>query len=160
MLSFDPGQKPSLRAQRSNPRSCNPHRGLLRRYAPRNDVAPFHRSNASGFGVGAFARTMPILFAPMMPHLAEECWAALGHASLIAESPWPAADRGLIVATHVTYVVQINGRKRAELTIERGADAKSVEAAALALDAVRRALDNKPPKKVIVVPRRIVNVVI
>ena len=111
----------------------------------------------------AFAEAGDILvhlFAPMMPHLAEECWAALGHASLIAESAWPAADRGLIVSAHITYVVQINGKKRAELTIERDADAKTVEAAALALDAVRRALDNKPPKKIIVVPRRIVNVVI
>ena len=111
----------------------------------------------------AFAEAGDILihlFAPMMPHLAEECWQALGHTRLIAESAWPVADRGLIVSTHATYVVQVNGRKRAELTIERDADAKSVEAAALALDAVRRALDNKPVKKVIVVPLRIVNVVI
>ncbi|MGO8832532.1 MAG: leucine--tRNA ligase, partial [Roseiarcus sp.] len=111
----------------------------------------------------AFAEAGDILahlFAPMMPHLAEECWAALGHKTLIAESAWPVADRSLIVATHVTYVVQVNGRKRAELTIDREADARTVEAAALSLDAVRRALDNRPPKKVIVVPLRIVNVVI
>jgi leucyl-tRNA synthetase len=111
----------------------------------------------------AFAEAGDILvhlFAPMMPHLAEECWAALGHARLIAESPWPVADRSLIVSSDAVYVVQVNGRKRAELIIAREADAKTVEEAALALDAVRRALDNKPPKKVIVVPRRIVNVVI
>jgi leucyl-tRNA synthetase len=111
----------------------------------------------------AFAEAGDILvhlFAPMMPHLAEECWAALGHMRLIAESPWPVADRSLIVSSDAVYVVQVNGRKRAELAIPRDADAKAVEAAALALDAVRRALDNKPPKKVIVVPRRIVNVVI
>ena len=99
-------------------------------------------------------------FAPMMPHLAEECWEALGHATLISQSPWPTADRSLIVATHVTMPVQVNGRKRADLTIERDADARTVEAAALALDAVIRALDNKPAKKVIVVPQRIVNVVV
>jgi leucyl-tRNA synthetase len=111
----------------------------------------------------AFAEAGDILchlFAPMMPHLAEECWAALGHAVLIAQSPWPIADRGLIVSANVTYVVQINGRKRAELSIERDADAKRVEAAALSLDAVRKALEGRPPKKVIVVPQRIVNVVI
>ena len=111
----------------------------------------------------AFAEAGDILvhlFAPMMPHLAEECWSVLGHETLIAESPWPVADRSLIVLTHATYVVQINGRKRAELTIARDADAKTVEAAALALDGVRRALDNRPPKKVIVVPLRIVNVVV
>jgi leucyl-tRNA synthetase len=111
----------------------------------------------------AFAEAGDILvhlFAPMMPHLAEECWSALGHETLIAESPWPIADRSLIVADHVLYVVQVNGRKRAELPIKRDADAKTVETAALALDAVQRALDNRPPKKVIVVPQRIVNVVV
>ena len=56
--------------------------------------------------------------------------------------------------------VQVNGRKRAELTIDRRADDKTVEAAALSLDAVRRALDNRGPKKVIIVPQRIVNVVV
>ena len=69
----------------------------------------------------AFAEAGDILvhlFAPMMPHLAEECWSVLGHETLIAESPWPVADRALIVSTHVTYVVQVNGRKRAELTID------------------------------------------
>ncbi len=111
----------------------------------------------------AFAEAGDILvhcFAPMMPHLAEECWEALGHGTLVARSPWPVADRGLIVATHMTLPVQVNGRKRADLTIERGADEKTVEAAALALDAVRRAMDNKPAKKVIIVPQRIVNVVV
>jgi leucyl-tRNA synthetase len=69
-------------------------------------------------------------------------------------------DRSLIVATHVTLPVQINGRKRADLTVPRDADSKAVEAAALALDAVQRALDNRPAKKVVVVPNRIVNVVV
>jgi len=111
----------------------------------------------------AFAEAGDILvhcFAPIMPHLAEECWAVLGHETLVAQSPWPQVDRALIVATHVTMPVQVNGRKRAELTIERDADAKAVEVAALALDAVVRALDNRPPKKVVVVPNRIVNVVV
>ncbi len=111
----------------------------------------------------AFAEAGDMLvhgFAPMMPHLAEECWEVLGHQTLVARSPWPVADRSLIVATHMTLPVQVNGRKRADLTIERDADAKTVEAAALALDAVRRAMDNRPAKKVIIVPQRIVNVVV
>jgi leucyl-tRNA synthetase len=111
----------------------------------------------------AFAEAGDILvhgFAPMMPHLAEECWEALGHRTLIARSPWPQVDRALIVATHVAMPVQVNGRKRADLTIERDAEPKIVEAAALALDAVRRAMDNRPAKKVIIVPNRIVNVVV
>jgi leucyl-tRNA synthetase len=99
-------------------------------------------------------------FAPMMPHLAEECWEALGHKGFVAQSRWPVADRSLLVSNHVTYVVQVNGKKRGELMIERDADAKRVERAALALDGVVRAMNNKPPRKVIIVPLRIVNVVV
>jgi leucyl-tRNA synthetase len=110
----------------------------------------------------AFAEAGDILvhcFAPMMPHLAEECWAVLGHATLVAQSPWPTLDHDLIVETHVTMPVQVNGRKRGEVTVPRDADARDVETAALALDAVVRAMDGKPAKKVVVVPNRIVNVV-
>ncbi len=111
----------------------------------------------------AFAEAGDILvhcFAPMMPHLAEECWEALGHTTFVAQSPWPVVDRSLIVSTQATYVAQVNGRKRGELTIERDADAKQIERAALALDGVVRAMDNRPPRKVIIVPNRIVNVVV
>ena len=99
-------------------------------------------------------------FAPMMPHLAEECWDALGQGTLVSESRWPEIDRSLIVSEKITMPVQVNGRKRGDVTVARDADAKLVEAAALALDAVRKAMDNKPPKKVIIVPQRIVNVVV
>jgi leucyl-tRNA synthetase len=111
----------------------------------------------------AFAEAGDMLvhaFAPMMPHLAEECWEALGHDTLVSQSPWPEVDRSLIVSNEVTMPVQVNGRKRGDVTVARDADAATVEAAALALDAVQRALDNKPPKKVVVVPNRIVNVVV
>jgi leucyl-tRNA synthetase len=99
------------------------------------------------------------LFAPMMPHLAEECWADLGHTSLVAEAPWPVADRTLVIESMISLPVQVNGRKRADLVIERDADQAAIEAATLALDPVQRALAGKAPKKIIVVPRRIVNVV-
>jgi leucyl-tRNA synthetase len=99
------------------------------------------------------------LFAPMMPHLAEECWAALGHATPVAETPWPIANHALVVEDVIVLPVQVNGKKRADVTVPRDADQKTVEAAALALEAVQRALEGRPPKKVIVVPQRIVNVV-
>ena len=99
------------------------------------------------------------LFAPMMPHLAEECWQALGHASPIAEAPWPVADAALATNDSVTLPIQINGKKRAEITVDRTADNATVEAAVLALDSVQRALEGRAPKKIIVVPQRIVNVV-
>ena len=100
------------------------------------------------------------LFAPMMPHLAEECWAALGHATPVSSSPWPVADRALIVEATVTLPIQVNGKRRGEVVVPKDADAKAVEAAALADESVQRALGGKPPKKVIVVPGRIVNVVV
>jgi leucyl-tRNA synthetase len=99
------------------------------------------------------------LFHPMMPHLAEECWAALGHKTLVAREPWPQLEPDLLVEDTVTLPVQINGKKRADVTVARNAANAEIEAAVLALDAVKRALDGKPPKKVIVVPQRIVNVV-
>ncbi len=99
------------------------------------------------------------LFAPMMPHLAEECWAGLGHTSLVAEEPWPTLDKTLLIEDTVTLPVQVNGKKRADVTVARDAGATDIEAAVLELEAVRRALAGKAPKKVIVVPQRIVNVV-
>ena len=100
------------------------------------------------------------LFHPMMPHLAEECWAALGHDTLVAQAPWPQVERALLIEDTVTLPVQINGKKRAEATVARDATTAEVEAAVLALDAVKKALDGKAPSKVIIVPLRIVNVVV
>jgi leucyl-tRNA synthetase len=99
------------------------------------------------------------LFHPMMPHLAEECWAELGHDTLVASQPWPNVEPELLVEHTVTLPVQINGKKRADVTVARDAQSAEIEAAVLALDAVQRALEGKRPKKVIVVPQRIVNVV-
>jgi leucyl-tRNA synthetase len=99
------------------------------------------------------------LFAPMMPHLAEECWAALGHKTLVAQAPGPADEPALLVEDTVTLPVQVNGKKRGDVTVPRDAGNSDIEAAVLQLEAVRRALEGKTPKKVIVVPQRIVNVV-
>jgi leucyl-tRNA synthetase len=104
--------------------------------------------------------TLVCLFNPMMPHLAEECWAALGHKALVAEAAWPKVDQSLLVEETITLPVQINGKKRADVTVARAAQNADIEAAVLALDAVQRALEGKRPKKVIVVPQRIVNVVV
>jgi leucyl-tRNA synthetase len=100
------------------------------------------------------------LFHPMMPHLAEECWALLGHETLVAQAAWPQLERALLVEETLTLPVQINGKKRADVTVARDATNAKIEAAVLALDAVQKALDGKRPKKVIIVPGRIVNVVV
>ncbi|MCR4282581.1 MAG: class I tRNA ligase family protein, partial [Bauldia sp.] len=100
------------------------------------------------------------MMAPMMPHLAEECWAALGHTDLVAMERWPEIDRNLLVEDMITLPVQVNGRKRDELTIAADASQAEIEKATLALDAIRKALDGQNPKKIVVVPKRIVNVVV
>ena len=99
------------------------------------------------------------LAAPMMPHAAEECWRALGHDTLLAETPWPEADRRLLVEDTITLPVQVNGKKRAEIVVARDAGRQEIESAALAHEAVQRAMEGRAPKRVIVVPQRIVNVV-
>jgi leucyl-tRNA synthetase len=99
------------------------------------------------------------LLGPMMPHLAEELWQHLGHANLLADQPWPKADPDLVVEDSVTIGVQVNGKLRASLTLPRDAERSVAEGAALALPAIQRSLDGKPPRKVIVVPNRIINVV-
>jgi leucyl-tRNA synthetase len=100
-----------------------------------------------------------LLSAPMMPHLAESCWQALGHTKLVAETPWPKYDPALTATNLVTYPVQVNGKLRVSFQIERDTDQKTVEKKALGFEEVKRALDGKAPKKVIVVPNRIVNIV-
>ncbi len=105
------------------------------------------------------ARFLVTMIGPMMPHLSEECWARLGYNTLLANEPWPAVEAALLVDDQVTIAVQVNGKRRGELVISRSATSQEVEAAALALDTVTRALDGRPAKKVIVVPQRIVNVV-
>src|SRR3974390_6893 len=100
------------------------------------------------------------LFHPMMPHLAEECWQALGHKSLVSTEAWPQIELELLVESTIPLPVQVNGKKRADVTVPRAAGKDEVEAAVLTLDAVKKELNGRSPKKVIVVPQRIVNVVV
>jgi leucyl-tRNA synthetase len=100
------------------------------------------------------------IIAPMTPHLAEECWSALGNTGLVAQTPWPSFVASLVEENDVVMPVQVNGKKRGELTIARDADQDAVRTAALALDAVKSILAGGEPKKVIVVPQRIVNIVV
>src|SRR5262249_4547113 len=88
------------------------------------------------------------LFQPMMPHLAEEAWAALGHMSMVSTQAWPELEPALLVENTITLPVQVNGKKRADVTVARDAKNPEIESAVLALEAVQRALDGKPPKKV------------
>ena len=100
------------------------------------------------------------MLGPMMPHLGEEAWARLGYNTLLAEQSWPKPEPALLVDDTVVIAVQVNGKRRAELTIARTASKDEIEAAALQLEPVVRTLEGQKPKKVIVVPQRIVNVVV
>ncbi|GAB4188033.1 MAG: leucine--tRNA ligase [Thalassobaculales bacterium] len=119
--------------------------------------------DGSGEGEGWLLRfgyeTLVVMIGPMMPHLAEELWHSLGHRTLLVDQPWPVADPALVADDAVTVAVQVNGKLRATLTLPRGLPREEAEAAALAEPAIARLLEGRPPRRVIVVPDRIVNVV-
>ncbi|MCF8532534.1 MAG: leucine--tRNA ligase [Reyranella sp.] len=100
------------------------------------------------------------LIGPMTPHLAEQLWQQLGHKSLLADSPWPVPEDALLVDDTVTVAVQLNGKLRGTIALPKDAPKDVAEAAALVLPELVRGLDGRTPKRVVVVPNRIVNVVI
>jgi len=106
------------------------------------------------------AATLVQLMSPMTPHLSEELWSRLGRDGLVTLAPWPVADPEMRASDTVTMPIQINGKRRAEIEVPKDMDKAEVEKRALANDAVQRSLEGAQPKKVIVVPGRIVNVVI
>ena len=106
------------------------------------------------------AKTLAQLMAPFTPHLAEEIWEILGGEGLVTLAAWPQADEAFLVEDTVTMPIQINGKRRAEISVPKDMAKEEIEKIALAEDAVKRALDGAAPKKIIVVPGRIVNVVV
>ncbi|MBB5711142.1 leucine--tRNA ligase [Sphingomonas xinjiangensis] len=104
-------------------------------------------------------RTLVRVVAPMVPHIAEQAWAEMGGEGLIADAPWPEVDPALLVDDEVTIAVQVNGKLRDTLVMPKGAPKDQVEAAALGAEKIVRALEGNAPRKVIVVPDRLVNIV-
>ena len=129
---------------------------IAKLYAFTNVLA---KSNAGSDAKRQAAKTLAQLMSPMTPHLSEEIWALLGGEGLIANAPWPVADEAMLVEDTITMPIQVNGKRRDEITVAKDLDKAEVEKLALATDGVVRALDGASPKKVIVVPGRIVNVV-
>lgn len=137
------------------------NRAVARIYELVNALADF---KAKGAGAAWAKRealeTLICLVAPMTPHVAEECWKILGGADLLVRAPWPKADPDLVRQDTVTLAVQVNGKRRAEIDMPRDAAEDAVRAAALDIDAVKRAMEGKAVKKFILVPNRIANIVV
>ncbi len=104
-------------------------------------------------------RTLLLLVAPGAPHLAEEAWMVRGESEMIADAPWPSYDPALLIDEEVTIAVQVNGKLRETMTAPRGLAREEAEAMALALPKVQSQLNGGSPRKVIVVPDRLVNIV-
>ena len=118
------------------------------------------KANASTPAMQGAMRTLAQLMQPMVPHIAESIWAYQGGKGLCCQAPWPKADPALLVDDTVTLAIQINGKRRAEITVPRDLATAEVEKLALASDDVLRYLAGQPVKKIIVVPGRIINVVV
>lgn len=127
---------------------------------PLAEVASGGKSTQERAAARDAAEILIRMIAPMTPHLAEECWKVLGNEGLVAQTAWPTFVPALTEENDVVMPVQINGKKRGELTIARDADQDTVRAAVVELDAVKAALAGAEPKKIIVVPQRIVNIVV
>ena len=137
------------------------NKAVARLYELANTIAGIDaRDPASQWALREALEIFVRLIGPMTPHLAEELWLALGHRTLLADAPWPAAEDALLVDDTVTVAVQLNGKLRGTLALPKDAAKDAAEKAALALPEIVRALDGKTPKRVIVVPNRIVNVVV
>jgi leucyl-tRNA synthetase len=121
-------------------------------------VGAIEKAPASASRIAAI-RTLPLLVAPMIPHAAEEAWERLGGSGLIADAPWPEVDPALLVDDEVTIAIQVNGKLRDTLTAPKGTSRDALEAMALGSDKVVRLLEGKTPRKIIVVPDRLVNLV-
>jgi leucyl-tRNA synthetase len=129
-----------------------------------NAIEALEPGAATHAAAGAVLReaieTAVLLLGPMMPHLGEELWQALGHQRLLADESWPVAEPDLAREERVTLAVQVNGKLRGTVELPRDAGDGEAMEAALALAAVQRALEGRAPRKTIVVPNRIVNVVL
>ena len=112
------------------------------------------------FALREAAELLVRMFAPMMPHLAEECWRRLGKDGLVAQTPWPEPEPALLKQDTVKMAVQVNGKRRTEIEVPKDAPNEEIEKLALAQEPVQRAIGEKQVRRVIVVPGRIVNVVV
>jgi leucyl-tRNA synthetase len=126
-----------------------------------NAVSRFEDRSPAGRAVVQEALEIAVIaLSPMVPHISHALWHELGHADAIIDLRWPEADPSALVQDAITLVVQVNGKLRSQISVAADADEATVRAAALADETVRRFVGDATPKKVIVVPRKLVNVVV
>ncbi|MGE0659820.1 MAG: leucine--tRNA ligase, partial [Reyranellaceae bacterium] len=136
------------------------NKAVARLYELSNAVADFKPADAADqWALREALEIFVRLIGPMTPHIAEEMWRLLGHETLLADTAWPVADDALVVDAEVTVAVQVNGKLRATITLPADAPRELAESRAQAEPDVVKALDGKTPRKIIVVPNRIVNLV-
>jgi leucyl-tRNA synthetase len=141
------------------------NRAVARIHELANAIADFRSGSGEKQMGGLFAlreafEALAKLIGPMMPHLAEEIWQALGHGDLIAQGSWPQADSELVREKSITIAVQVSGKLRATVQSAPGLDVATLREMALANENVRRAIGDRPVRKVIVIPDKVVNVVV
>ena len=136
------------------------NKAVARLYQLSNEIAAFEASSLGGaWALREAWESMTRLLSPMMPHLAEEMWHRLGHQGLLSDGAWPEADSALLTEASVVIAVQVNGKLRATFEAPKDSEKASLEEMALSQAAVQKALQGGQPRKVIVVPNRVVNVV-
>jgi leucyl-tRNA synthetase len=140
------------------------NRSIARIYELSNAMGPaLQIADKSSDLIGALREAGDFLvtvMAPMMPHLAEECWKLLGHSTTVVDTAWPKPIAALVEVDEVTIAIQVNGKRRDEILVAKGADRGMLQTKVLELENIKRAIEGKTVKKVIIVPDRIVNIVV
>jgi leucyl-tRNA synthetase len=125
-----------------------------------NALEDFSAAGGEGAVLKEGIETLVCLMSPLMPHIAEEIWLNLGHKTLLVDTPWPVAEASLLADDTVTMAIQVNGKLRATITLPKNLNQEAAEKLALDNEHIQKALDGKSPRKIIVVPNRIINVVV
>jgi leucyl-tRNA synthetase len=126
-----------------------------------NAVSRFDDRSVQGRAVSQEALEIAVIaLSPIVPHVCHVLWHALGHEGAIVDLAWPAVDASALAQDSLTLVVQVNGKLRSQITVPTDADEATIRAAALADETVRKFVGTATPKKVVLVPRKLVNVVI
>ena len=106
------------------------------------------------------AETFLLLLSPLAPHIAEELWQRLGHQESLAHEPWPSFDEAALVQQEITWIVQVNGKMRAKMVLPASVEGETLRQAVLGDERIAKWLTGRAPRDVIIVPKKLVNIVL